>query len=60
MLGSWRSSLTTGVKIMVLEQLRTSTVNLPLVGAISIAGLLVAGGIIFFLLRRKKSVKLTF
>ena len=45
---------------MVLEQLRTSTVNLPLVGAISIAGLLVAGGIIFFLLRRKKSVKLTF
>ena len=45
---------------MVLEQLRTSTVNLPVIGAISIAGILVAGGIIFFLLRRKKIVKLTF
>ena len=45
---------------MVLESLRTNTVNLPVIGAISILGLVVAGGIIFFLLRRKKSVKLTF
>ena len=45
---------------MVFESLKSNTVNLPVIGAISIAGLLVAGGIIFFLLRRKKSVKLTF
>jgi len=45
---------------MVFENLKSSTVNLPAIGTISIAGLLIAGGIIFFLLRRKKSVRLTF
>jgi len=44
---------------MVFENISSTTVNLPVVGVISVAGLLVAGGIIFFLLRRKKSVKIT-
>jgi len=43
---------------MVFESLKTSTVNLPAIGTISIAGLLIAGGIIFLLFRRKKSVTL--
>jgi len=43
---------------MVFESLKTNTVNLPVVGAISLAGVLVAGAVIFFLLRRKKSVTL--
>lgn len=44
---------------MVLEFLKENTVNLPAIGTISIAGVLIASGIIFLLLRRKKSVKLT-
>ena len=39
-----------------LDQLRTSTINLPAIGTISIAGVLVAGAIIFLLLRRKKTI----
>jgi len=41
---------------MVFESLKSSTVNLPAIGTISIAGLLIAGGIIFLLLRRKKTI----
>lgn len=41
---------------MVFESLKTSTVNLPVVGAVSLAAILVAGGIIFFLSRRKKTI----
>jgi len=41
---------------MVFENLKSSTVNLPAIGTISIAGLLIAGGIIFLLLRRKKTI----
>jgi len=45
---------------MVFESLRTNTINLPAIGTISLAGVLIAGGIIFFLLRRKKSISLKF
>lgn len=41
-----------------ISDLQTQTVNLPVVGAISIAGLVIAGAIIFFLVRRKKTVTL--
>ena len=41
------------------ESLKTTQVNLPLVGSVSLAAVLIAGGLIFFLTRRKKSVKLT-
>lgn len=41
-----------------LVDFQTRTVNLPAIGTISIAGLLIAGGIIFLLLRRKKQVTL--
>ena len=41
---------------MVFEFLKENTVNLPAIGTISIAGLLIAGGIIFLLLRRKKTI----
>jgi len=40
---------------MAHEFLR-NTVNLPAIGTISIAGLLIASGIIFLLLRRKKTI----
>jgi len=39
-----------------IADLQTQTVTLPVVGAISIAGLVVAGAIIFFLVRRKKTI----
>ncbi len=42
--------------MVFLDQLKSSTVNLPAIGTISIAGLLIAGGIIFLLLRRKKTI----
>jgi len=41
-----------------LAEIQSRTINLPAIGTISIAGLLIAGGIIFFLLRRKKTVTL--
>lgn len=41
-----------------IQDFQTRTVNLPILGTISLAGLIVAGGIIFFLLRRKKQVTL--
>jgi len=41
-----------------LGEIQTRTLNLPLIGTISVAGLLIAGGIIFLLLRRKKQVTL--
>jgi len=41
---------------MVFESLKSNTINLPAIGTISIAGVLIAGGIIFFLLRRKKTI----
>lgn len=43
---------------MVFETLKTQQVNVPLIGGISVAGLLLAGGLIFFLTRRKKSINL--
>jgi len=39
-----------------IADLQTRTVNLPVVGAISIAGLVIAGALIFFLARRKKTI----
>jgi len=45
---------------MVFESLKINTINLPAIGTISLAGVLIAGGIIFFLLRRKKSISLRF
>jgi len=42
-----------------LEQLRTNTVNVPFIGAVSILAVAAAAGVAFILLRRKKSVKLT-
>lgn len=42
-----------------LDELKTNTINLPVVGAVSIAAVGLTALIIFFLLRRKKSVKLT-
>lgn len=45
---------------MVFESLKNTSVNLPLVGAVSVAAVIVVGIGIFFLTRRKKSVKLTF
>lgn len=45
---------------MVFESLKTNQVNLPIVGAVSVAAIIVVGIGIFFLTRRKKSVKLTF
>ena len=41
---------------MVLESLKNNSINLPLVGTISLAAALVAGGVIFLLLRRKKTI----
>jgi len=41
---------------MVFESLKSNTVNLPGIGVVSIAGLLIAGGVIFLLLRRKKTI----
>ena len=41
---------------MVFESLKTNTINFPVIGTISIAGVLVAGAIIFLLLRRKKTI----
>jgi len=41
---------------MVFESLKTNTVNLPAVGTVSLAALLIAGGVIFLLLRRKKTI----
>jgi len=46
--------------VFSLDQLRTSSVNLPVVGAVSIAAVLVVGVAIFFLTRRKKTVQLRF
>ncbi len=43
-----------------LEELKTSTLNLPLVGVVSIAGVLVVGAIVFFLTRRKKTIGIKF
>lgn len=43
-----------------LDSLRTNTINLPVVGAVSAITVIVVGIGIFFLARRKKSVKLTF
>jgi len=45
---------------MVFESLKTTSINLPVVGAVSIAAVIVVGLGIFFLTRRKKSVRLTF
>jgi len=45
---------------MVFESLRNNSVNLPVVGAVSVAAVIVVGLAAFFLLRRKKSVKLSF
>jgi len=45
---------------MSFEPLRTNTVNLPVVGAVSVAAIIAVGAILFFAFRRKKSVKLTF
>jgi len=39
-----------------IVELQTRTVNLPVVGAISIAALVIAGTLIFFLARRKKTI----
>ena len=44
---------------MVLEQLRSNTVTLPVLGAVSLLTVGIVGVVAFFLLRRKKSVKLT-
>jgi len=41
-----------------IADLQSTTITLPVVGAISIAGLVIAGAIIFFLARRKKTVTL--
>lgn len=41
-----------------IAELQSTTITLPVVGAISIAGLVIAGAIIFFLARRKKTVTL--
>tara|TARA_R100001244_G_scaffold106894_1_gene79280 strand:- start:509 stop:646 length:138 start_codon:yes stop_codon:yes gene_type:complete len=43
---------------MVLEFLKTNTVNLPLVGSIPLAGVIVVGLAIYFLTKRKKSITL--
>jgi len=40
---------------MVVVGLQTGTVNLPAIGTISVAGIIILGGIIFFLARRKKT-----
>lgn len=40
----------------ILDTLQANTISLPAIGTISIAGVLIAGGIIFFLLRRKKTI----
>jgi len=45
---------------MVFETLRNNSVNLPVVGAVSLAAVLVVAGAIFFLTRRKKSISLKF
>jgi len=45
---------------MVFESLKTNTINLPAIGTISIAGVLIAGAIIFLLLRRKKTIGIKF
>jgi len=39
-----------------IADLQSTTLNLPVVGAISIAGLVIAGALIFFLVRRKKTI----
>ena len=39
-----------------IADLQARTITLPVVGAISIAGVIVAGAIIFFLARRKKTI----
>ena len=50
------------MRIMVLEAitgtLQTKNINLPFIGGASIATLLVAGAVIYFLSRRKKSISL--
>lgn len=43
---------------MVFEQLKDSQINLPLIGGVSILAAVVLGGILFFSLRRKKSISL--
>jgi len=45
---------------MVFESLKNNTVSLPLIGTISVAGILLAGGIIFLLSRRKKTIGIKF
>lgn len=45
---------------MVFESLKNNSVNLPIVGAVSIAAVIVVGLGIFFLTRRKKSISLRF
>ncbi len=39
-----------------IAELQSTTITLPVVGAISIAGLVIAGALIFFLARRKKTI----
>ena len=46
--------------MVFLDSLKTSQVNLPLVGGVSIAAVLVVGIAIFFLSRRKKTIGIKF
>ena len=41
---------------MPLEFLRQNSINLPVVGSVSIAAAVAVGAILFFTLRRKKSI----
>jgi len=45
---------------MVFEFLKTTSVDLPVVGAVSLAAVGIVAVAIFFLTRRKKSIQLRF
>ena len=45
---------------MSFEEIRQRQINLPVVGAVSVAAIAVIGLAIFFLTRRKKTIQLKF